>query len=132
VSVEIGRAEHLDAAMLEQALVALPPETTGQVLVERIGNLTRAPHPLGEQAKVLVVAVGVSQHLPRKYEEIFAWADAVVLNMTDLIPLTDFRLADFEKILHATNPHAELIPLSCRTGEGVDNWLRWLAGKAPV
>ena len=129
VAVDLARVMALDAAIVEQAWRELPAPDIDLLLVERTASMTQPPAPLGEDGKVLVVAVGVAQHLARKYEQVFAWADAVVLNMIDLIPLTQFSLQRFEKDLHMVNPRAELIPLSVRTGEGVDRWLRWLESR---
>lgn len=129
IAVDLAHAVALDAAIVEQAWRALPATDIDLLLVERTAGMTQTPTPLGENGKALVVAVGVAQHLARKYESVFAWADAVVLNMIDLIPLTQFSLQRFEKDLHAVNPHAELIPLSVRTGEGLDRWVRWLESR---
>jgi len=129
VAVDLARIDELDAAIVEQAWRELPDPAIDLLLVERAASMTHTPPDIGEDGKVLVVAVGVAQHLARKYETVFAWADEVVLNMIDLIPLTQFSLQRFEKDLHAVNPHAELIPLSARTGEGLDRWLRWLESR---
>ncbi len=127
VSVEVGRTGHLDAAMVEQALDALAEVEPNLVFIEQIGANSGEP-PLGAGASVVVVSAAGAQHLPAKYEAIFARCDVVVVNMMDLVALTDFRLADFERTVRTINPRAELLPLSCRTGEGLDEWARWLEG----
>lgn len=125
VSVGVTRPGGLDAAMVEQALVALAHVSPSLVLIERPGSLAPPP-PLGESAKVVVVSAAGAQCLPAHYAAAFAACDAVVVNMMDLVALTDFRVTEFERRLRAINPHADLLPLSCRTGEGVDQWLRYL------
>ncbi|MDP8222767.1 MAG: GTP-binding protein [Candidatus Lernaella stagnicola] len=125
VAVEVGQLGHLDAAMVEQALAALADVGPNLVLVEQVGAHAADP-PLGVNASVVVVAAAGAQHLPGKFETAFAHCQAVVVNMMDLVALTDFRLTDFEAKLRTVNPRAELIPVSCRTGDGLDAWVRWL------
>jgi hydrogenase nickel incorporation protein HypB len=127
VSVEVGRDGRLDAAMVEQALDALAEYEPELVLIEQLGPQVGSPS-LGESAAVVVVAAAGAQHLPAKYETTFAGCQAVVVNMMDLVALTDFRLKEFERTVRSVNAKAELIPVSCRTGEGLDTWRRWLEG----
>jgi hydrogenase nickel incorporation protein HypB len=56
----------------------------------------------------------------------FASADAVLLNKADLLPYIDFDRASFEQGIAAVNPGVPVIALSCRTGEGLGEWISWL------
>ncbi|MGB9668976.1 MAG: hydrogenase accessory protein HypB, partial [Anaerolineales bacterium] len=47
-------------------------------------------------------------------------------NKIDLLPYVDFNFEFFSKGLQALNPNVEVIPLSCRSGEGLDKWFAWL------
>jgi len=57
----------------------------------------------------------------------FASADAVLLNKADLIAYFDFDVAYFRRGLDMVNPDAPLFVVSCRTGDGLDAWVAWLA-----
>jgi hydrogenase nickel incorporation protein HypB len=56
----------------------------------------------------------------------FRAVDVVVINKIDLLPHLDVDLNRFLENLRAVNPHARTILASARTGEGVDEWCRWL------
>ena len=56
----------------------------------------------------------------------FRACDVVVVNKLDLLAHLDFDFDRFVANVRAVNPSARLIPLSARTGEGVDDWCAWL------
>ncbi|MCS6862112.1 MAG: hypothetical protein NZT92_17550, partial [Abditibacteriales bacterium] len=56
----------------------------------------------------------------------FHTADVVVLNKTDLLPFVDFDEAQFRHDLEHLNPDLPMLKVSCRTGEGVNEWCTWL------
>jgi hydrogenase nickel incorporation protein HypB len=49
------------------------------------------------------------------------------MNKIDLLPHLEFDVDGFVDNLRAVNPRAALLPISARTGEGVDRWCEWLA-----
>src|SRR5919201_791093 len=53
---------------------------------------------------------------------------AVLVNKIDLLPHLEFDLDRFLANLDAVNPGVERLPVSARTGEGVEAWVDWLAG----
>jgi len=129
VSVELTRESRLDAAMVEQALEPLTGARPQLVFVETPGCLCGETPALGQDATVVMTAVNSAATLPLKYPRAFSHCEAVVVSMMDLAALTDFRLQDYEKSIRTLNAQAELLPLSCRTREGLETWLRWLAGR---
>jgi hydrogenase nickel incorporation protein HypB len=52
----------------------------------------------------------------------------VVINKIDLLPHLDFDLDRFLANLRAVNPGADLVQLSARSGEGIEQWCNWLVG----
>jgi hydrogenase nickel incorporation protein HypB len=63
---------------------------------------------------------------PYKYPAMFAAAQVVVLNKYDLAAVFEFDVAAFRAGVAMVNPDAPIFPLSCRSGEGVDEWMGWL------
>jgi hydrogenase nickel incorporation protein HypB len=49
-----------------------------------------------------------------------------VINKIDLLPYIPFRMEYFTKGVEILNPGLMTFPLSCQTGEGLDEWLSWL------
>ena len=127
VQVNTGAGCHLDASMVQQALLALSPETGSLVFVENVGNLVcPALFDIGEHAKAVVVSVTEGDDKPIKYPHMFAAADVVVVNKTDLLPHVDFDMDRLVEQARSLNPVVTVLPLSVRTGEGLDTWLAWL------
>jgi hydrogenase nickel incorporation protein HypB len=130
-SAGFGGECHLDAVMVRSGLGRLPLENLDLLLIENVGNLVcPAEFDVGEHAKAMVYAITEGEEKPLKYPVMFRAADVVVVNKLDLLPHLDVDLDLFLRNLHAVNPGAEVIPLSARTGEGVDDWCDWLRAVA--
>ena len=128
-SAGFGGECHLDAVMVRSGLARLPLDDLDLVIVENVGNLVcPAEFDVGEHAKAMVYAVTEGEEKPLKYPVMFRAVDVVVVNKVDLLPHLDFELDRFLENLAGVNPTARVIRTSARTGEGVDEWCRWLAG----
>lgn len=124
---------HLDAKMVREAYDAAFPQALDLLLIENIGNLVcPAAYDLGEHWRVTLFSVTEGADKPRKYPKMFHRSHAVVLNKIDLLPYTDVELGELVESVLAVSPEAVVFPLSCRTGEGLDAWIRWLAGCAEI
>jgi hydrogenase nickel incorporation protein HypB len=133
VQVNTGAGCHLDATMVRRALDRLSPRRDGLVFVENVGNLVcPALFDLGERARVVVVSVTEGDDKPLKYPHMFAAADLVVVNKTDLLPYVDFDVSRFGDAAKTLNPDVELLPLSVRAGTNLDDWYTWLQGLRPA
>ena len=127
VQVNTGAGCHLDASMVQQALVALEPEDGSLVFVENVGNLVcPALFDIGEHARAVVISVTEGDDKPIKYPHMFAAADVVVVNKTDLLPYVDFDVDRLVEQARSLNPDVTVLPLSVRTGENLDTWMDWL------
>jgi len=127
VQVNTGSGCHLDARMLHDALAELDPPTGSVLFVENVGNLVcPALFDLGEEHRAVVMSVPEGPDKPWKYPQMFAGADVVLLNKVDLLPYLDFDLPRFLADLAAVSPAADVLPVSAKTGEGLDDWYLWL------
>ena len=130
VQVNTGAGCHLDADMVGRALRALDPGPGSLVFVENVGNLVcPALFDVGEAAKVVVISVTEGHDKPLKYPHMFAAADLVVVNKTDLAPHVDWDHDGFVADARRVNPGVEVLALSVRGGDGMDGWYRWLAAR---
>ncbi|MBA3764610.1 MAG: hydrogenase nickel incorporation protein HypB [Actinobacteria bacterium] len=126
-SAGFGGECHLDAVMVRSGLSRLPLERIDLLLIENVGNLVcPAEFNVGEHAKAMVYSVTEGEEKPLKYPVMFRAADVVVVNKIDLLPHLDFDLELFLGNLRGVNPHADVIQVSARTGEGIDEWCGWL------
>lgn len=131
VQINTGGGCHLDAYMVSKALPAFDLSSLDIMLIENVGNLVcPAEFDLGEEAKIAIVSVAEGDDKPVKYPVIFRGARAFVINKIDLLPYTDCDLGRLRDGALGINPGLHVFEVSCRTGEGMDRWLAWLAGEA--
>jgi len=76
--------------------------------------------------KVIVASSPEGDDKPYKYPGMFSVVDVLVLNKVDLLPLLQFDLDYFRRGVEALNPDVAFFPMSCKTGEGVQEWIDWL------
>lgn len=127
VQINTGGACHLDAVMLQEALPQLPLEELDLLIVENVGNLVcPASFKLGVHRKVLIASVPEGDDKPYKYPVMYRGVDTVILNKTDVLDAFDFDVDYFRRGVEALNPGLRFLPLSCKTGEGLEAWLNWL------
>jgi hydrogenase nickel incorporation protein HypB len=127
VQINTGGACHLDAAMFQSALPQLPLEELDLLIVENVGNLIcPASFKLGVHRSVLIASVPEGDDKPYKYPVMYHGVDAVVLNKMDVLAAFEFDVDYFRRGVEALNPGLAFFPLSCKTGDGLETWLRWL------
>jgi len=130
VQINTGKGCHLDAHMIGHALEQLPL-AGGLLFIENVGNLVcPAAFDLGEACKVVVLSVTEGEDKPLKYPDMFAAADLMLLNKSDLLPHLDFDVAACLAAARRVNPQIEILAVSARTGEGLASVLAWIEGRA--
>jgi hydrogenase nickel incorporation protein HypB len=130
-SAGFGGECHLDAVMVRSGLARLPLDHLDLLVIENVGNLVcPAEFDVGQHARAMVYAVTEGEEKPLKYPVMFRAAEVVVVNKIDLLPHLDFDLDRFLEHLHDVNPSTTVIQVSARTGQGVDEWCRWLLDTA--
>jgi len=127
VQLLTGGACHLEAALIQRGLGELDLDAINLLIIENVGNIAcPAEFDLGENAKVGLLSVTEGHDKPAKYPLLFHEIAALVLNKVDLLPYTDFDYTKFETDFRKLNATAPIFQLSCRTGEGLDEWVHWL------
>src|SRR4051795_3869320 len=121
---------HLDANMVRSAMPALPLEEIDLLVIENVGTLVcPAEFRVGEDVRVMVSAVTEGEDKPLKYPLMFRACDLVVINKIDLLPHLDVDVDELLANIEAVHRGVETLVVSARTGEGVEEWRRWLAGR---
>ena len=130
VQINTGGECHLEAIQIQNALNNLPLADIDLLLIENVGNLVcPAEFSLGEHLKILIASVPEGDDKPYKYPNIYRGIDALIINKIDLIPYVEFNMDYFRRGVEMLNPGVITFPISCRTGEGVEAWVNWLAEK---
>lgn len=130
IQINTGGDCHVDANMLNNALESMPLEGIDLLILENVGNLVcPAEFKLGVDRSVMIASVPEGDDKPYKYPLMFSIADAILVNKTDLVPYVDFDFRNFSRGIRVVNPKAALMQISCKTGEGIDEWVAWLLGE---
>jgi len=127
VQINTAGGCHLDANMTEYALNNLPLGDIDLLLIENVGNLVcPAEFALGEHKRVMLLSLPEGDDKPYKYPLMFTEADVVLVNKIDLLPYLEFNLSAFHKAVSGLNPEVKVFQVSCKTGEGLEDWFSWL------
>jgi hydrogenase nickel incorporation protein HypB len=130
VQINTGGQCHLDANMLQSALPELNLQEIDLLIVENVGNLVcPASFQLGTHKTVLVASVPEGDDKPYKYPTMYRGVDALVVNKVDLLPYVEFDMAYFQRGVEILNPGLQSFMVSCRTGEGLEEWYAWVRGE---
>ena len=129
LSITTGSACHLDARLVHRALHDLTWHDCTMLFIENVGNLVcPAIYDLGQAANVVALSVTEGEDKPLKYPVMFRAADLVLLTKVDLLPhLPQIDVEVIEDGLARTMPEPAVIHISATTGEGIEDWLSWLA-----
>lgn len=130
VQINTGGGCHLDANMIKLVLKDLNLQQGSLLFIENVGNLVcPSAFDLGEDIKLIIASVPEGHDKPFKYTSMFEAADVVILNKVDLMPYIDFDRESFYKGIRALNEKAPVFEISCTTGEGIDEFIKWIGNK---
>ena len=127
IQLHTGGMCHLDAGMTKQGLEGLGVDDVDFAILENIGNLVcPAEFDTGSSCNAMILSVPEGHDKPLKYPLMFSICDVVVVNKIDVLPYFDFDMEKCREYVHLRNPGARVIPISAKTGEGVDEFASWL------
>lgn len=127
IQINTGKGCHLDAHMIGHALEKMILNNESLLFIENVGNLVcPADFDLGEARRVVILSVVEGDDKPLKYPNIFASADLMVLTKVDLLPYVSFDVDRCTQYAKQINSSIEVIKLSSKTGEGLQQWYDWL------
>ena len=127
IQLHTGGMCHLDADMTMQGLEGLETGDIDLAILENVGNLVcPAEFDTGAVKNAMILSVPEGHDKPLKYPLMFSICDVVLINKIDVLPYFDFDMEACKKYIFMRNPNAKIIPISARTGEGVDEWTEWL------
>ncbi|HZK09638.1 MAG TPA: hydrogenase nickel incorporation protein HypB [Clostridia bacterium] len=127
IQLHTGGMCHLDAEMTRQGIEALGAEGLDFMVLENIGNLVcPAGFDTGATKNAMIISIPEGHDKPLKYPEMFKVVDVVLVNKIDAMEYFDFDLDLFRDFVHKINPEIEIIPMSAKTGEGIEPWVDWI------
>ncbi len=127
IQLHTGGMCHLDADMTRQGVEAMGVDDIDLAILENVGNLVcPAEFDTGAAKNVMILSVPEGDDKPLKYPLIFSVVDVVLVNKIDAMDFFDFDMDLLKERVKKINPNAKIIPISAKTGEGMEEWTRWL------
>ena len=127
IQLHTGGMCHMDSSMTKQGLDAFESESLDLLFLENIGNLVcPAEFDTGASINVALLSVPEGDDKPLKYPLMFQVCDLVMISKMDVKPVFDFDTEKVVQNIRMRNPNAEIIFLSAKTGENMDQWYDWL------
>jgi hydrogenase nickel incorporation protein HypB len=119
---------HLEADMVEQHLEGWDLASLRYLFIENVGNLVcPTSWDLGESVRLALLSVTEGEDKPLKYPGLFNTADVAAITKIDLAAACDFDRAKALANIEAVRPGMRVFESSSKTGEGLDEWLAYLA-----
>jgi len=127
VQINTGGACHLDGNMIRETFSEFDFGRMDLLVVENVGNLVcPAEFKVGEDFKVMILSVAEGDDKPSKYPLMFHESKVLLINKIDLLPYVDCSVEKIMKDSLNINPELAIFQVSCKTGEGLGDWYRWL------
>ncbi|MBR2256034.1 MAG: hydrogenase nickel incorporation protein HypB [Blautia sp.] len=130
IQLHTGGMCHLDAGMTRQGLDEIGYDLFDCCILENVGNLVcPAEFDTGASKNAMILSVPEGDDKALKYPLMFSVCDVVLINKMDVAPYFDFDLDRCVENIRLRNTDAKIIPVSAKTGEGMDEWFAWLSGQ---
>ena len=127
IQLHTGGMCHLDADMTKQGLLELGTEDVDFAILENVGNLVcPAEFDTGASKNAMILSVPEGHDKPLKYPLMFSIVDVVLINKIDAKDYFDFDFEAVKEYISKLNPNIKIIPISAKTGEGIEEWANWI------
>jgi hydrogenase nickel incorporation protein HypB len=129
--ITTGTLCHLEAAMVDKALEGWQDLNQLDFLfIENVGNLVcPSSYDLGEDLRVVLISVTEGEDKPLKYPPVFNSADVAVVTKMDIAEAVEFNWVTAYSNIQAVRPGMRVFRVSAKTGEGMDEYLSFLASR---
>src|ERR1700730_12077623 len=125
--ITTGTLCHLEAAMVDNALNGWDIGELDFLFIENVGNLVcPSSYDLGENLRLVLLSVTEGEDKPLKYPTIFNSADVAVITKMDLAAAVDFNEQTLDRNIQAVRPGMQILKLSAKTGQGMQELLDYL------
>lgn len=124
---------HLDAEMVGKHIdewQSLDLAALDYLFIENVGNLVcPSSYDLGERIRVVLLSVTEGEDKPLKYPGLFNSADAAIITKIDISGPCGFNHDQAIRNINEIRPGIRIFETSARTGQGMDEWLEYLASR---
>ena len=128
--ITTGTLCHLEATMVQSALEEWDLKELDFLFIENVGNLVcPSSYDLGEDLRLVLISVTEGEDKPLKYPTIFNSADVAVVTKVDLAAAVEFDWEAAYNNIQAVRPGMPVFRLSAKTGEGIQEYLEFVAAR---
>ncbi|ABS40732.1 hydrogenase nickel incorporation protein HypB [Clostridium botulinum] len=133
IQLHTGGMCHLDADMTKQSLNGLGMENIDLAVLENIGNLVcPAEFDTGASRNAMILSIPEGDDKPLKYPLMFSIVDVLLINKIDAKDYFEFDLEAVKERVRKLNPNIKVIPISAKTGEGIEEWIDWIRKEVKI
>ncbi|EPY6467395.1 hydrogenase nickel incorporation protein HypB [Clostridium sporogenes] len=127
IQLHTGGMCHLDADMTKQGLKGIGTENVDLAILENVGNLVcPAEFDTGASKNAMILSIPEGDDKPLKYPLMFSIVDVLLINKIDAKDYFEFDLEAVKERVKKLNPNIKVIPISAKTGEGIEEWIDWI------
>jgi hydrogenase nickel incorporation protein HypB len=127
LQINNGGLCHIDADMTTRSIAEFDIKGIDLLVLENIGNLVcPAEFDTGAHKNIMLLSVPEGDDKPLKYPLMFSKCDLVLINKIDTLDFFDFDVDKAKERILALNPNAKIIPVSGKTGLGMNEVVEWL------
>ncbi len=127
IQLRTGGFCHLDASMVKKGLDAMDLGGLDLIIIENVGNLVcPAEFDTGATKNVMILSVPEGDDKPLKYPLMFTVCNVLLVNKIDYLDISDFDIHALRERVLTLNPKIEIFEVSCKTGQGIEDWTNWL------
>jgi hydrogenase nickel incorporation protein HypB len=126
-----GTVCHLEAEMVERAMNDWDLNDLDILFIENVGNMVcPSSYDLGEDLRLVLMSTTEGEDKPLKYPTIFNSADIAIITKMDIAGAVEFDMAAARKSILSVRPGMEILSVSAKTGEGMEDWLDFLRARS--
>ena len=127
IQINTGKGCHLESDMVYEAVRKLNIKDHSILMIENVGNLVcPSMFNLGENKRVVIISTTEGEDKPIKYPDMFHSSDICIINKIDLLPYLNVNLEKLKEYALQVNPNLKFFEVSATTGEGMEQWYKWL------
>ena len=127
IQINTGKGCHLESDMVYEAVKKLNIKDNSILMIENVGNLVcPSMFNLGENKRVVIISTTEGEDKPIKYPDMFHTSDICIINKIDLLPYLNIDLEKLKEYALQVNPNLRFFEVSATTGEGMEQWYKWL------
>jgi hydrogenase nickel incorporation protein HypB len=126
--ITTGTLCHLEAAMVQNALVDWNLNQLDFLFIENVGNLVcPSSYDLGENLRLVLMSVTEGEDKPLKYPTIFNSADVAIITKNELAAAVEFDWEAARTSIQSVRPGMQVFRLSAKTGAGMEDYFNFLS-----